>query len=221
MSERKRKRWDESQPVVETVNTKKLDSVSEEKSKEEVLPAISSKKVTLSESLGLNIPPTTNSTDRADRRRNLLIRLESKIQPRHRKVFDGIVDINDTKHRYHLCKASTLDQLEEKAGDGVVICSRGKYYPDRAFATEKDPPLALCIEALTEEGLSKCIKLIKDLVETGPPMPPISSLDSISGYSALGDKTEKIWVDLDPSVSLLNANIRGRILGPQVSPSYF
>lgn len=53
------------------------------------------------------------------------------------------------------------------------MTTRGKYYPDKQLATEKDPPLFLHVTASTREALNAAVKKINELMEQSfTPAPP-------------------------------------------------
>ena len=45
------------------------------------------------------------------------------------------------------------------------MTTRGKYYPDKSLATEKDPPLYLHITAASQESLDEAVKKIEEMME--------------------------------------------------------
>jgi len=86
-------------------------------------------------------------------------------------AFSQTVDINDTRHRYFLCKPATLEAIEKDFG--VTVVTKGKYCPDRRLATEKDPPLCLEIHGSVNENVEKAVTRLRELIESGPPLPPV------------------------------------------------
>lgn len=76
------------------------------------------------------------------------------------------LDINDTRHRYYLSKASTQQEVEKEFD--VTIITKGKYCPDRRLATEKDPALYLEIHGKTDEDVEKAVVRLGELIENGP-----------------------------------------------------
>lgn len=48
---------------------------------------------------------------------------------------------------------------------GLDVTTRGKYYPDKALATEAEPPLYLHISATTKESLEKAVAMIEDMIQ--------------------------------------------------------
>ncbi|TPX50043.1 hypothetical protein SeMB42_g02208 [Synchytrium endobioticum] len=73
------------------------------------------------------------------------------------------IEINDIKNRYMLTKGETQKRIKTETEAEVI--TRGKYYPDKALATERDPPLYLHIVALTQESLDKAVKRVHDMIE--------------------------------------------------------
>ena len=56
------------------------------------------------------------------------------------------------------------------------MTTRGKYYPDKLLATEKDPPLFLHVTASTQEALDSAVKKINELMEQSfTPVPPATT----------------------------------------------
>jgi hypothetical protein len=47
----------------------------------------------------------------------------------------------------------------------IDVTTRGKYYPDKSLATEKDPPLYLHITAASQESLDEAVKKIEEMME--------------------------------------------------------
>lgn len=76
------------------------------------------------------------------------------------------LDINDTRHRYYLSKASTQQEVEKDFD--VTIMTKGKYCPDRRLATEKDPALYLEIHGKTDEEVERAVERLVEMIEKGP-----------------------------------------------------
>lgn len=76
------------------------------------------------------------------------------------------LDINDTRHRYYLSKASTQQEVEKYFD--VNIMTKGKYCPDRRLATEKDPALYLEIHGKTDEDVERAVERLVEMIEKGP-----------------------------------------------------
>ncbi|KAG0312188.1 hypothetical protein BGZ97_011377 [Linnemannia gamsii] len=92
---------------------------------------------------------------------------------RERDEFFKDIDINDVKHRYILTKGSVQTQIQRDTTADVT--TRGKYYPDRSMATEKDPPLYLHVTAMTQEALDLALQKIDELIneaQNPAPLPP-------------------------------------------------
>lgn len=91
--------------------------------------------------------------------------------------FTEVLDINESRHRYYLNKATTQDPIESEYS--VSIVSKGRYYPDRRLATEKEPPLRLEVSGPDEESVKSAIAKLKDIMEKGPPetIPTISHVE--------------------------------------------
>jgi hypothetical protein len=53
----------------------------------------------------------------------------------------------------------------------VIVKSKGKYYPDRRMATERDPALCLEIAAPSQEVLDEVTTYVAELIEKGPTVP--------------------------------------------------
>ena len=77
-----------------------------------------------------------------------------------------VVDINDTKHRYYLARELTHKEMGPQFG--VTFIAVGKYYPNRAMATEGAPALQLHISG-EEEGVNKAVEWVQTVIEKGPP----------------------------------------------------
>lgn len=114
------------------------------------------------------------------------------------------MDVNDTRHRYHLIKPQSLAEIETAVGCSIVV--RGKYYPDRSLATERDPPLCLDVSAPSQAVLDAAVARINELKEHGAP--PAKYMPS--------GLTGKAFAPFDPD-SVSGINFRAKILGPQGS----
>ena len=100
----------------------------------------------------------------------------------HDGEFAQDIDINDVRNRYMLTRGSTQQQvhflltsfcswaphfgspLQIHEETGASVSTKGVWYPDRAKATEKDPPLYLHISANTKEMLQKAIDKVNELI---------------------------------------------------------
>ncbi|PJF17778.1 hypothetical protein PSACC_02415 [Paramicrosporidium saccamoebae] len=110
------------------------------------------------------------------------------------------MDVNDSRHRYYLIKLQTLHEIE--AHSGATLSVRGKYYPDRSMATEKDPALCVDVFGHSQSAVDKAVERLGELMETGPP--------------AHKELAEKVYAPFDPD-SAPGINFRAKILGPQES----
>lgn len=116
----------------------------------------------LLESLGIKTDPTKG---------------EKKIKA-DEAAFVERLDINDTRHRYYLTKEATQEAIEIEFD--VKLKTKGKYYPNRALATEKDPPLQVEIYGTDEATVKEALAKLKEMAEKGPTLPPPSSLSSLT-----------------------------------------
>ena len=80
----------------------------------------------------------------------------------HDGAFSRDIDINDIRNRYLLTKSATQEQIGTETGATVV--TKGVWYPDRAKATEKDPPLYLHITAPSQEALDRAVAKVNELM---------------------------------------------------------
>ncbi|KAI9208787.1 uncharacterized protein BJ171DRAFT_168153 [Polychytrium aggregatum] len=127
------------------------------------------------------------------------------------------IPINDVKNRYILTKGAT--QLKIKQDTGADVITRGKFYPDKNLATDKDPPLFLHVIAQAQEDLDAAVKIINDLIDQAqlPPQagapfvdPPRSHQprESLPPRSMLQGK---VFVGIEPDRFF---NVRAKIIGP-------
>ncbi|KAK9362273.1 hypothetical protein V1504DRAFT_490548 [Lipomyces starkeyi] len=72
------------------------------------------------------------------------------------------IEINHLMNRYTLTKGQTQAMIKTETGADVT--TRGRYYPDKSQATEKEPPLYLHITSLTKEGLEKAVAIVENLM---------------------------------------------------------
>ncbi|KAI8813122.1 hypothetical protein BJ742DRAFT_522320 [Cladochytrium replicatum] len=119
------------------------------------------------------------------------------------------IEINDVKNRYVVTKESK----NIKEATGAEVITRGKYYPDKNLATERDPPLYLHVSASTQDSLNNAVAMIEDLIEkaqlpvpetrppppTGPPQRP--QLPQAKIY--VGVEADRMY------------NVRAKIVGPR------
>ncbi|CAI2176010.1 13451_t:CDS:10 [Funneliformis geosporum] len=135
-------------------------------------------------------------------------------QPIKETDMDFIIDItiNDCKNRYLLTKGLTQQMIQKETGADVT--TRGKYYPDKLLATEKDPPLFLHVTASTQEALDAAVNKINELMEQSfTPAPPATTPRPPGSHS--GGKQfvqDKVFVGIEPDRTF---NARAKIVGPQ------
>ncbi|KAI0264694.1 hypothetical protein BC834DRAFT_924549 [Gloeopeniophorella convolvens] len=125
----------------------------------------------------------------------------------HDGEFTEDIDINDVRNRYMLTKGSTQQQVHEETG--ASVSTKGVWYPDRAKATEKDPPLYLHISANTKEVLQKAIDKVNELISID-----MGSLVEDKGTGRREKRKwpeEKIFIGLE---SIRNFNVRAKVVGP-------
>ncbi|CAG8460407.1 3135_t:CDS:10 [Paraglomus brasilianum] len=126
--------------------------------------------------------------------------------------FTKDIVINDCKNRYLLTKGATQQQIQKDTGADVT--TRGKYYPDKSLATEKDPPLYLHITAASQESLDEAVKKIEEMMEqifnTAPTQNARHGASQHSGGRQFVQ--DKVFVGIEPDRSF---NARAKIVGPQ------
>ncbi|GJJ74827.1 hypothetical protein EMPS_07185 [Entomortierella parvispora] len=88
------------------------------------------------------------------------------VPTKERDEFVVDIDINDVQHRHILTRGSFQTQIQRETNADVT--TRGKYYPDRSLATEKDPPLYLHVAALAQEELDMAVAKINELIAEPP-----------------------------------------------------
>ncbi|KAG0163031.1 hypothetical protein DFQ28_000422 [Apophysomyces sp. BC1034] len=126
------------------------------------------------------------------------------------------IPINDLKNRYMLTRGATQTQIQRETGADVT--TRGKYYPDKNLATEKEPPLYLHITASTKEALDQAVTKVEELIETATVPLPGTGYGPREGERRESDKQQrkffesKIFVSIEGSTHF---NIRAKIVGPQ------
>ncbi|KAG9004724.1 hypothetical protein FRB94_002566 [Tulasnella sp. JGI-2019a] len=127
----------------------------------------------------------------------------------HDAEFTHDIEINDVRNRYMLTKGATQQQIHQETGASVT--TKGIWYPDKAKATEKDPPLYLHISATTEDILKVAITKVEELINTelGPLTEERRREDRPRERRKWPD--EKIFVNLD---TLRNFNVRAKVVGP-------
>ncbi|KAI8379568.1 uncharacterized protein BYT42DRAFT_495765 [Radiomyces spectabilis] len=137
------------------------------------------------------------------------------VRPREKGDAEFYKDImiNDLKNRYMLTRGATQSQIQRETGADVT--TRGKYYPDKNLATDKEPPLYLHITASTQQALDDAVAKIEELIQTAQvPLPG-------TGYPPREERRPerkffdtKIYVGIESSPYF---NLRAKIVGPQGS----
>jgi len=123
----------------------------------------------------------------------------------HDGEFTQDIDINDLRNRYMLTKGSTQQEIHDETG--ASVSTKGVWYPDRAKATERDPPLYLHISANTKEVLQKAIDKVNELIAVD-----MGSLVEDKGKREKRKwPEEKIFIGLE---SIRNFNVRAKVVGP-------
>ncbi|TFK49409.1 hypothetical protein OE88DRAFT_424770 [Heliocybe sulcata] len=117
------------------------------------------------------------------------------------------IDINDVRNRYMLTKGSTQQQIHDETG--ASVSTKGTWYPDRAKATEKDPPLYLHISASTREVLQSAIDKVNELINTD--LGPLVEDKSTRLREKRKWPEEKLPIELE---SIRNFNVRAKVVGP-------
>ncbi|ODQ63970.1 hypothetical protein NADFUDRAFT_52954 [Nadsonia fulvescens var. elongata DSM 6958] len=77
------------------------------------------------------------------------------------------IEINDLRNKYLLTKGPTQKMIKDDIG--AIVTTRGRYYPDKSRATERDPPLYLHIEAHDQDTLDKGIEKVNELINQDLP----------------------------------------------------
>jgi len=99
------------------------------------------------------------------------------------------------------------------------VTTRGKYYPDTALATERDPPLYLHITATTPTALERASRMVQDLIDRD-----LGSLVDERRFRRTDERDEfgrrkwpeeKIPINME---SMRGFNVRAQIVGPGVHP---
>jgi hypothetical protein len=100
------------------------------------------------------------------------------------------------------------------------VTTRGKYYPDIALATERDPPLYLHITAKTFPALERAARMVQELIDRD-----LGSLVDERRFRRTDERDEfgrRKWPEeriLIGMESVKGFNVRAQIVGPQVCPS--
>ncbi|KAJ3044871.1 hypothetical protein HDV00_000153 [Rhizophlyctis rosea] len=119
------------------------------------------------------------------------------------------IEINDLKNRYMLTKGATQSKIKQDTGADVT--TRGKYYPDKKMATERDPPLYLHVSGMTQEILDKAVAEIERLIEQAQ-MPAAEPERRGSGPG--GPPRQYISAKVDVGIDDRTFNVRAKIVGP-------
>ena len=105
----------------------------------------------------------------------------------------------------------------------VDVTTRGKYYPDTALATERDPPLYLHITATTYPALEKASRMVQELIDRD-----MGSLVDERRFRRTDERDEfgrRKWPEERVPIgmeSVRGFNVRAQIVGPGVcSPPSF
>ena len=143
-------------------------------------------------------PPPLSDADSEDRRKFLAARANITIDINPTKVdFDGE---KYYRNRYLVSRPEMMREISNLTG--AVVMSRGKWYPDRSLATEREPPLHLIIRSDKKEHILEALSKIDGLLR----QKLVVHSDIKRGYE------ERVLVGLDP---VLGYNLRGKIVGPQ------
>ena len=102
-------------------------------------------------------------------------------------------------------------KIEEQTS--TLIQTRGKYLPDKSMASVLNPALYLEVSGPTQESVDNAIVRIKDIMENGL----VETKKSPTG-EVKGTLVEKVFLPFDFDYSRMGSyNIRGKMIGPQVS----
>ncbi|EMR09573.1 hypothetical protein PNEG_02159 [Pneumocystis murina B123] len=125
------------------------------------------------------------------------------------------IEVNDLRNRYILTKGATQKMIKEETGADVT--TRGKYYPDKTLATERDPPLYLHVTATTKAGLEAAVKKIEELMSQELPSlvdeRRFKRKDDVE-RDELGRRKwpeERLYIGLEP---IRGFHLRASIVGP-------
>ena len=101
------------------------------------------------------------------------------------------------------------------------MTTRGKYYPDTALATERDPPLYLHIAAQTYAALERASRMVQELIDRD-----LGSLVDERRFRRTDERDEqgrRKWPEeriLIGMESVRGFNVRAQIVGPSVRPQF-
>jgi hypothetical protein len=99
----------------------------------------------------------------------------------------------------------------------VDVTTRGKYYPDTALATERDPPLYIHITAQTYPALEKASRMVQELIDRD-----LGSLVDERRFRRTDERDEfgrRKWPEERIPINMESVrgfNVRAQIVGPQV-----
>ncbi|EPZ35763.1 hypothetical protein ROZALSC1DRAFT_28535 [Rozella allomycis CSF55] len=110
------------------------------------------------------------------------------------------IDINDSKHRYNLARVQFHEMIFNDTG-AIVIC-RGRFYPDRRMATEREPTMYLHIASPNKEAMERAVEMINAVMKQVYVPPNDKELRGL---------VAKVFVHVDPEHLF---NFRGKLLGP-------
>jgi len=124
----------------------------------------------------------------------------------HDAEFVQDMDINDVRNRYLLTRGTTQTQIHEETGASVT--TKGTWYPDRAKATEKDPPLYLHITASTKEMMDAAVGRVNELIAM--------ELGSLAEEKKPRERRKWPEAKLPVGIETIrNFNVRAKVVGPQ------
>ena len=98
------------------------------------------------------------------------------------------------------------------------VTTRGKYYPDRTLATERDPPLYLHITATTYGALERAARTVQDLIDRD-----LGSLVDERRFRRTDERDEfgrRKWPEVKVPIgmeSVRGFNVRAQVVGPSGS----
>ncbi|KAI9000218.1 hypothetical protein BC832DRAFT_144040 [Gaertneriomyces semiglobifer] len=133
------------------------------------------------------------------------------LRPGPNEEFYKDIEINDIKNKYLLTKGATQSKLKQDTGADVT--TRGKYYPDKNLATDKDPPLYLHVSATSKEALDAAVNAIDELINQPPPS--LEDRRPSGGHGGPGGRPifqAKVPVDIDADRMF---NTRAKLIGHQ------
>jgi hypothetical protein len=102
------------------------------------------------------------------------------------------------------------------------VTTRGKYYPDIALATERDPPLYLHITSKNHSAIERASRMIQDLIDRD-----LGSLVDERRFRRTDERDEfgrRKWPEERVPInmeSIRGFNVRAQIVGPSVQETFF